>query len=258
MVETMKKTCFKFIAGLQVIILAFSTQLSYTKPESTRHKVVAATQQISSKNSSLWQRIKSFFGFAPRYKTVMIPLQVHPQKGLECGLCAVENGARVYNYLKNTTKFSKDGLGRVAQLPYSQSWRELCIDGFGRKDNLSDDELDAVAVELAELPSDAYTIIQSVKQFNVDFLTDEQRKHFSATIKKLRTTVGTKHLFIIGNMQEIKNKDGNIQGVDGHWVSAVVERTRDGFIYYTMDSISSRCPASVETLQQLIEKHPLK
>jgi oligoribonuclease NrnB/cAMP/cGMP phosphodiesterase (DHH superfamily) len=256
----MKNKQKTILAGL---LIALSINLHASNPEEStlQQKVIHAAHRVAARSGALWKRFKNWFSFSCKgspYKSSIVPLQVRPQDGAECGLCAVENGTNVLRYLINETQDQTMGdFERAAYARYSGAWRKHVLKKFGHKDDLHDDELEYVARELAQLPREAYTILPSVKQFDIDFLTQEQRNHFIETINSLRKDVGALHLFILGNMGQAEDKEGKLFGIDGHWVSAVVERVEDGFIYYTTDSMSSKCPSIVESLQKLVEEYQL-
>lgn len=253
----------KQLAIVAALLISLSIKVHADNSEETtiQQKIVHAAHRVAAKSGALWKRFKNWFSFSRKgspYKSSIVPLQVRHQDGAECGLCAVENGNNVLRYLINETHDQTMGdFERAAYARYSGAWRKHVIKKFGHKDDLHDDELEYVARELAQLPREAYTILPSVKQFDIDFLTDEQRAHFIDTINSLRKEVGALHLFVLGNMGQQEDQEGKVYGIEGHWVSAIVERVEDGFIYYTMDSMSSKCPSVIESLQKLVEEYQL-
>jgi hypothetical protein len=90
-----------------------------------------------------------------------------------------------------------------------------------------------------------YTIIP-----NITALTDLPQEVWGIDMtawQKLKTTPGTLHIFILGNMAQ-----QGAQCIDGHWIAVVAQNRGGELVYSVLDSLNSKRSEMVDALVHLV------
>jgi len=170
-------------------------------------------------------------------------VKVAPQQAAECG----------YHAVINTANAVLSVVSGENALPYSISELKQFITGI--RNDKNDQWLDTI--EVVKLARDVYNL--PTQDFSViGDITGQIYRNFLAqdtidAIKKLQTSDGTIHGFIIGSMRQ----EGG-RGVMGHWISVVARRDAGVIHYDVRDSAagSGANSAMVNALIDLVSANP--
>jgi len=207
---------------------------------------------------AFWKRSVSVES-SPSLTSKIIPLSVGLQENADCGYHAVFNGSSALAYARVHDEITDAGIEDAVWHPFDGLgyWKQYTARHCkGKTTWLDDGDLAVVARDCANIPAEQITIINNLGQFNPAFqLFDSvEFTHYINAIEKLRTVVGTSHLYVLGNMSQSDTKQGT-HFTAGHWISVLAYRTAGGINYYTMDSMNGGGNEGlVEKLRYFVEQ----